>query len=120
MTHDTEQPTASRERAAEIARGVVELTAKFTGRGPVKAQAYLADGCVTVVLTGVLTKGEKNLVDSDQAPAVEVAREAYQDALEQALTELVERITTRKVLSLLSASDVERDLTSHVFVFANA
>lgn len=76
----------------------------------------IGNDSITVLLEGVLTKGERNLVDHDQTDAVETSREAVQDALGASLIEAVESITSRKVRGLLSASDVDLDISVEVFV----
>lgn len=100
----------------QITKEVIRRVAEFTGRGPVSGRTEIGNDSITVLLEGVLTKGERNLVDHDHTGAVETNREAVQDALGDSLIEAVESITNRKVRGLLSASDVELDISVEVFV----
>ena len=104
-------------RAAEISRGIVQLMHRYTGRGPTKARTTLNTNIAAVVLGETLSRGELNLVDSNQGDAVLAMRRTYHSAIQSEARSLVEEITGRSVVSAMADIDLEADLAVFFFNF---
>jgi uncharacterized protein YbcI len=99
-----------------ISTALVRLLAESTGRGPTKAKTTMAGDLVVVVLENNLTKGERYLVDNNRGHEVETMRRAYQDAIADDATTLIEGITGRRVAAFMSANHVDPDLAAEIFM----
>ena len=103
-------------RGAELSNAVVRLMSEYTGRGPTKAQTFIAGDLVTVVLRDTLTKGERSLVRDGLAHLVLSTRKAYQGTMRDDLVAAVEEITGRTVAAFLSDNHIDPDLAVETFV----
>ena len=117
---DPLEATPASAVASKISRFTTQAVTEFRGRGPTQVRTYVSDDALTVVLQGVLTKGERNLVDSDQEAAVDVGHSAYHDAMRSTLIAGVEGITGRTVRTMLSASEPESDVSVDVYLLVPA
>jgi uncharacterized protein YbcI len=102
--------------AARISTGMVQLMSRFTGRGPTKARTTVSTNLVAVVFEQTLTKGELNLVHAGQGEGVAHQRRIFQRLMRDEAVALIERLTERKVLSVLGDTDPESDVAAMVFV----
>jgi uncharacterized protein YbcI len=116
MSGTTEPATVEQSPAAKISNLVVQLLHTYTGRGPTKARATVADDLVTVVLRDTLTKGEQSLVADSKANLVLETRHAYQQTMRTELIEGIEQITGREVIAFLSANHLDPDIAIESFV----
>jgi uncharacterized protein YbcI len=111
------EPDASGAVVAEISREVVQLHARYYGRGPTKAKSVWRNDVVVVVLEEVFTKAELVLVEAGRFDQVRSHRQAFQDEIEPLLCRIVERATGRPVRAFLSqVSGEDRGIASEVFV----
>ncbi len=104
--------------AARISNHVVQVMSAYTGRGPTKAWTSIDSELICVVLRDTLTKGERSLVDDDQAQFVLDMRKAYQNTMRQELVAGVEQISGREVIAFLSDNHIDPDIAVESFVLA--
>jgi uncharacterized protein YbcI len=101
----------------EIARGMVWIYKDYFGRGPTWAQATIEDTHVTVLLADALTVVEQRLAEEGNNETVRSLRQEVQDVMSAKMIELVEQVTGKKVMCLLSDHHVETDTAVEVLVF---
>ena len=102
--------------ASDITRVVVQLMARYTGRGPTKASSVYTRSVIIVTLRDTLTQGEHTLVEVGQAESVMRMRRAYHDAMRDEAAEQVEAITGRRVIATLGDIAPDANLAAIVFV----
>jgi uncharacterized protein YbcI len=120
MTSTQKGRSGGGTKAAAISTHVVRTMSAYTGRGPTKAQTYINDDVVTVVLRETLTKGERSLVKGDLHQLVVTMRKAFQGTMRYELVAGIEAILGRKVAALMSDNHVNPDVAVQVFVLAPA
>jgi uncharacterized protein YbcI len=117
MTDVNESPNRSKGSVnAEIANAVVRLTREYTGRGATEARAVVSGNLVTVLMTDLLTKTERKLVEDGKAETVIRLRDEVQATMREDLIAAVETLTQRKVIAFMSASHIEPDMAIEAFV----
>src|SRR3954447_14325671 len=104
---------------AKIAREVVQVHARYYGRGPTKAKAIWRHDIVVVVLEEIFTKAETVLVQAGRFDQVRSHRMAFQDQAEPLFKNVVEQATGRSVRGFLSQVSAE-GIASEVFVLSSA
>ena len=102
--------------ALEIANAIARLHKEFVGRGPTNSRTTIDGELVVVLLEGGFTRAERTLDDSARRDLVLAGRVALQDAMRSAMIEVVEQVLGRPVRSFMSASDLECNLQSEIFV----
>ena len=100
---------------AEISNSMVRLYREHFGKGPTGAKTYVLDDLVICVLRDGLTKVEKTLFEQGRGDAVREMRAAFQDAVSDRFTSVVEERTGRKVVAFMSQAHVAPDLAIEVF-----
>ena len=116
---ETERVPAARSPASAaqgISTRVVQLIARYTGRGPTQARTTLNTNLVIVVFRDVMTKAEKTLADAGEDVDVRSTRRTFQEMIRDEAREIVEECTGRKVSSVLADVDPDNDTAVHVFV----
>ena len=101
---------------SEISQAVVRIHAEHYGKGATQAKTYVWDNLVVTVLRDVLTVAERTLVDVHQADKVRELRATFQSSLEPTFRTAIERLTGRRVDSLMSQVDPDRGIGVEVFV----
>jgi len=99
-----------------ISNGMVQLVAKYTGRGPTKARTTIGSADVLIILADTLTRGERALVTAGFSEQVLATRHMYQTAMRPEAIELVETVTGRTVVGFMSDNNLDPDLGAEVFV----
>ncbi|HET9124962.1 MAG TPA: DUF2294 domain-containing protein [Solirubrobacteraceae bacterium] len=112
----TDVQTGQVAPALEIANAIARLHKEFVGRGPTNSRTTIDGDLVVVLLEGGFTRAERTLDDSERRDLVLAGRTGLQDAMRSELISVVERVLGRRVRSLMSANDLERNLQSEVFV----
>jgi uncharacterized protein YbcI len=105
---------------AEISNSMVRLYREHFGKGPTGAKTYVLDDLVICVLRDGLTTVEKTLFEQGRADAVREMRAAFQDAVADRFTGVVEDLTGRKVVAFMSQAHVGPDLAIEVFFLDRA
>jgi uncharacterized protein YbcI len=103
--------------ASSISRHIVQLHAKLYGRGPTKAKTYLEADYALCVLEQVFTPAEETLIAAGHGDQVEGPRHAFQLAVADRFTEIVETESGREVTAFISQVSIERNLAIELFLF---
>jgi uncharacterized protein YbcI len=93
------QMERSRSMRQDVSNAMVGLKKEFYGKGPTEAKTYINDQYVFCVLKGGLTKNEVTLIESGEERLVRQYRLRFQEAMADATTEAIERVTGRRVLA---------------------
>jgi uncharacterized protein YbcI len=101
---------------AEISNAMVGLKKEFYGKGPTKAKTYIEDNYVFCVLQGGLTRNEETLLAAGEAPLVRQFRLRFQEAMAEATTEAVARLTGREVVGYHSQIVFDPEYAFEIFV----
>lgn len=86
--------------ASKISREMVQLMARYTGRGPTRARTTVNSNIVAVVFEDTLTTAEKNLVAAGRADAVLETRRRFAALMRTDAVEIVARNAGREVPQL--------------------
>ena len=101
---------------AEISNAMVQFEKDYMGRGPVETQARIMDDIIMVRLKGVLTPAEQQLAkNSEGASLIKKIRSNLLEQARELLTEVIEKITGLKVLSL--HTDISTKTGERVIIF---
>jgi uncharacterized protein YbcI len=106
--------------AAQISREIVQLHANHYGRGPTKAKTHVNDTYVLCLLEDVFTPAERTLVDAGKAEQVHATRAAFQEAVSEEFTTIVERASGQAVRAFMSMVHVEPELAVELFLLEPA
>ena len=100
----------------EISNAIARLHKQYVGRGPANSRTTIDGDLVVVLLEGGYTRAEQTLEDNDKGDVVAAGRLGLQEAMRQAMIEVVQEILRRSVRSFMSANDLKRNLQVEVFV----
>lgn len=101
---------------AEISREMVRLYKELFGRGPTKARTEFAGPDIVICsLENTFTPAERSLVEMGEHQRLRDTRLYFQSATHDKFTEIIERLTGRKVRGFISGLDAEADICSEVF-----
>jgi uncharacterized protein YbcI len=106
-----------RRRHPAISERVVRLYLDAFGHGPSRVRTYVQPQFAVCVLRGVLTTGERWLLDVGNGAEVEAARATINEAIDRRYVSIVETQTGRSVLSHPVRTRVPVDLAVHFFLF---
>ena len=101
---------------ADVSNAMVGLKKEFYGKGPTKAKTYVNDNYVLCVLQGGLTRNEETLIAAGQERLVREYRLRFQEAMADATTEAVERLTGCNVLGYHSQIVFNPEYAFEIFV----
>jgi uncharacterized protein YbcI len=121
LTRDDGDGVAGDDRGRELAlltKAMVRLYKEQFGRGPERSRSYFAGRDTLIcMLADTLTPVERRMREMGEQQRLRDIRMMFQYATEARFRAAVEEITGRRVLSFMSAVDVERDLACEIFVF---
>jgi uncharacterized protein YbcI len=101
---------------AEISREMVRLYKQLFGRGPTKARTEFAGPDIVIcTLENTFTPAERSLADLGEHQRLRDTRMYFQAATHDRFTEILERLTGRKVRAFISGLDAEEDVCAEVF-----
>jgi uncharacterized protein YbcI len=110
-----------RRPVLEICNQSVRLFKSALGRGPTRARAYLATPDVLVILMeDTLTTAERKLVALGEHQKAQEGRLFLQQALEQSLRSLADRIFERRTVTFVTGFDPRHDISVVVMSFEPA
>src|SRR5689334_1295638 len=105
---------------AEISREMVRLYKELFGRGPTKARTEFAGPDIVIAtLENSFTPAERSLAELGEHQRLRDTRLYFQYATHDKFTEIIERLTGRKVRAFISGLDAEVDVCSEVFYLEN-
>src|ERR687893_2191346 len=105
---------------AQLSNEMVRAQKEFFGKGPTEAKSYLLDDLLVIVMRGGLTTAEKTMLEFGQPDQVRQFRQLFENEMTQRLTDMIERLTGRKVLTYQSQIMFDPDLVVEMFVFDSA
>jgi uncharacterized protein YbcI len=101
---------------AEISNGLTKIHTHYYGRGPTQAKSYLLNDAIVCIQQGGFTRVERTLIDEHRPEAVHEMRRAFQSALEERFSEIVESASGRKVIAYMSQIHVDPDVAIEFFM----
>ncbi|HEY1520840.1 MAG TPA: Na-translocating system protein MpsC family protein [Solirubrobacteraceae bacterium] len=110
------QPLGGGKLLAEITNRIVALMREHYGRGPIKAKTYVVDNLIVCVLCTGFTAIERTMMDGGEPDLVLDMRRDFQRMMKRRYSEMIEELTGRKVLAVLSQAHIEPDLSLEVFL----
>ena len=122
MPTDDLQP-AKEEGGALLARisdEFVRIQKRFWGLGPVKAKSYMMDDLLLIVMRGGLTRAEQTMLDFGEDDLVRNFRQSFENEMTERMTDKIEELTGRKVLTYQSQILFRPDVVAELFVFDRA
>ncbi len=122
MTSDGLEPAEEEGGAllASISNEFVQMQKEYWGIGPVQAKSYMMDDLLLIVMRGGLTRAEHTMLDLGEPDLVRNFRQTFENKMTQNLTDRIERLTGRKVLTYQSQILFGPDLVAELFVFDRA
>jgi uncharacterized protein YbcI len=105
---------------AQISNEMVRAQKQFFGKGPTEAKSYLLDDLLLIVMRGGLTTAEKTMLEFGQPDQVRRFRQLFENEMTQRLTDMIEGLTGRKVLTYQSQVMFDPDMVVEMFVFESA
>jgi uncharacterized protein YbcI len=100
---------------AQISTGLVQLYARFYGKGPTKAKTHLVDDCAICILRGGFTVVERTMIERGESESVHSLRRTFQDVMEGEFTGVVERALDRRVIAYMSQTHQDPELSVELF-----
>ena len=94
----------------------MRLHKDYYGKGPTKAKTFLVDDTVVCILGGGFTAVERTLIESGREQVVRDIREAFQRAMDERFTAVIEEALGRRVVAYMSQMHVDPDVAVEVFL----
>jgi uncharacterized protein YbcI len=106
---------------AEISREMVRLYKELFGRGPTKARTEFAGPDIIICsLEDTFTPAERSLAEMGEHQRLRDTRMYFQAATADKFTEIIERVTGRKVRAFISGLDANVDVCAELFYLDDA
>ena len=102
---------------SQISNEMVRAQKQFFGKGPTEAKSYILDDLLIIVMRGGMTTAEKTMLEFGQQDQVRQFRQLFENEMTQRLTDMIERLTGRKVLTYQSQVMFDPDVVVEMFVF---
>jgi uncharacterized protein YbcI len=102
---------------ARISNEMVRAQKEFFGKGPTKAKSYMLDDMLIIVMRGGMTTAEKTMLDFGHPDQVREFRQLFENSMTERLTDKMEELTGRKILTYQSQVLFEPDVVVEMFVF---
>ena len=102
---------------ARISNEMVRAQKEFFGKGPTKAKSYMLDDMLIIVMRGGMTTAEKTMLDFGHPDLVRQFRQLFENSMTERLTDKMEELTGRKILTYQSQVMFEPDVVVEMFVF---
>jgi uncharacterized protein YbcI len=109
-------PERRGELLTSISNALVRLHKEHYGKGPTKTKTFIVDDTVISVMQGGFTAVERTLIDSGREEAVREIRHAFQQAMQNRFTEVIEETLGRKVTAYLSQVHTDPEISVEVFM----
>jgi uncharacterized protein YbcI len=102
----------------EVSNEMVRLYKEQFGRGPTKARSdWAGHDALICTLEDSMTPAERNLAGLGEHARLRDMRMFFQYVTEDRFSEIVERLTGRKVRAFVSGIDTDKDVSAEVFYF---
>jgi uncharacterized protein YbcI len=101
---------------AEISREMVRLYKELFGRGPTRSRTEFAGPDIVICsLENSFTPAERSLVQMGEHQRLRDTRMYFQSATRDKFTDIIERLTGRRVRAFISGVDAGQDICAEVF-----
>jgi uncharacterized protein YbcI len=114
-TDDAAQMTPQ-EPGLAIANAIVKLHRDYYGRGAAFARTVMDRDYVVVFLHDIYTTVERTLIDAGHFDTVQQTRSMFQATMRESFSEVVERITGRRVVAFMSETHETPAIAAEIFV----
>jgi uncharacterized protein YbcI len=104
------------ELLTNISNALGRLHKEYYGKGPTQAKTFFVDDTVVCILRGGFTAVEHTLIASNQADPVREIRHAFQQAMRERFTQVVEQELQRRVIAYLSQVNTEAEISVEIFL----
>jgi uncharacterized protein YbcI len=104
----------------EISNAIARLHKQYIGRGPTNSRTTIDGDLVVCLLEGGYTRAEQTLEENNKGDLVAAGRLGLQEAMRQAMIDVVEGVVGREVRSFMSANDLQRNFQVEVFVLTSS
>ena len=109
-------PSTDGHRPLAISNAITRLHHEYYGRGANSARTIIHRDYVITFLEDIYTPIERTLIDAGEHEPVKETRLAFQRAMEDKFTAVVEEVMGRKVIAFLSQVHFNPDLSQETFV----
>jgi uncharacterized protein YbcI len=124
LQHNTEPDIPPEESCSspslEISNAIARLHKQYIGRGPTNSRTTIDGDLVVCLLEGGYTRAEQTLEENNKGDLVAAGRLGLQEAMRQAMIDVVEGVVGREVRSFMSANDLQRNFQVEVFVLTSS
>jgi uncharacterized protein YbcI len=100
-----------------LSNEMVQAQKEFFGKGPEQAKSYILDDILLIVMRGGLTTAEKTMLEFGHPDLVRQFRQLFENEMTGRLTEMVERVTGRKVATYQSQVMFDPHVIVEMFIF---
>ena len=102
---------------SSLSNAMVQAQKEFFGKGPTQARSYILDDMLLIVMRGGLTTAERTMLNFGHPDQVRQFRQLFENEMTGRLTDMVERLTGRKVATYQSQIMFDPDVVVEMFVF---
>lgn len=110
------RPLSGGKLLSEINSQIVSCVRQHYGRGPVKAKTYVLDDVIFCVLSDGFTAIERTMMEGGEPDRVLEMRRTFHRLMKTRYSEMIEELTGRDVLAVLSQAHVEPNLAIEMFL----
>ncbi|HVM07766.1 MAG TPA: Na-translocating system protein MpsC family protein [Acidimicrobiales bacterium] len=104
------------EMLAAISTEIARLKAHHYGKGPLESKSYMNDDFLFCVMKGGLTRVEETLVAAGDEDLVRRVRLRFQEQMDIAFRDAIEKITGRTVIGYQSQLMLKPDYAIEMFL----
>jgi len=102
----------------KISNAMVRVQKEYFGKGPTQAKSYMLDDFLLIIMRGGVTVAERTMLDSDRENLVREFRQEFENEMTRRLTDMIEDLTGRRVLTYQSQILFDPDIVLEIFFFA--
>jgi uncharacterized protein YbcI len=101
----------------QISNAMVHAQKEYFGKGPTKAKSYMLDDFLLIIMRGGITVAERTMLDSDRESLVREFRQEFENEMAKKLTDMIEDLTGRRVVTYQSQILFDPDIVLEIFFF---
>lgn len=112
--------SSSQDLEAAVSEAVARLFLDKFGKGPVHVSTHLTGDVLLTLMHDVFNPAERAMIADGQQDSVLTTRMLWQQATEQLFREAVGAASGRRVLTVISGFELDKEMASEVFILAPA
>jgi uncharacterized protein YbcI len=112
-----EDPPGVGDVKRELAREIARVHVESYGERALNLRVAVEDDVVAVMMDIEFNQAERTLLHAGRPDAIQVSREAYQEAIADVYIAIVERATSRRVVGFASRTVVDDPVPWSVEIF---